>query len=72
MSAELVETTALYARVNAAIDTSWAEEIAGDLCKRSYSDPHWEKKLGAVIGLERVVLFGLPIVTARKDAVLTG
>lgn len=66
MSAELVETTALYARVNAAIDTAWAEEIAGDLCKRSYSDPHWEKKLGAVIGLERVVLFGLPIVTARK------
>jgi len=66
MSAELVETTALYARMNAAIDTAWAEEIAGDLCKRSYSDPHWEKKLGAVIGLERVVLFGLPIVTARK------
>ena len=66
MTAELVETTALYARVNAAIDTAWAEEIAGDLCRRSHSDPHWEKKLGAVIGLERVVLFGLPIVTARK------
>ena len=66
MSAELVETSALYARMNAQIDTAWAEEIAGDLCKRSYSDPHWEKKLGAVIGLERVVLFGLPIVVARK------
>jgi ATP-dependent helicase HrpA len=66
MSAELVETTALYARMNAAIDTAWAEEIAGDLCRRSYSDPHWEKKLGAVIGLERVVLFGLPIVSGRK------
>ena len=66
MSAELVETSALYARMNAEIDTTWAEEIAGDLCKRSYSDPHWEKKLGAVIGLEKVVLFGLPIVTSRK------
>lgn len=66
MSAELVETSALYARMNAEIDTAWAEEIAGDLCKRSYSDPHWEKKLGAVIGLEKVVLFGLPIVVSRK------
>ena len=66
MSAELVETSALYARMNAAIDTAWAEEIAGDLCKRSFSEPHWEKKLGAVIGYERVVLFGLPIITKRK------
>ena len=66
MSAELVETSALYARMNAEIDTAWAEEIAGDLCKRSFSDPHWEKKLGAVIGLEKVVLFGLPIVVSRK------
>lgn len=66
MSAELVETSALYARMNAEIDTAWAEEIAGDLCRRSHSDPHWEKKLGAVIGLERVVLFGLPIVASRK------
>ena len=66
MSAELVETSALYARMNAEIDTAWAEEIAGDLCKRSFSDPHWEKKLGAVIGFEKVVLFGLPIVVSRK------
>ena len=66
MSAELVETSALYARMNASIDTSWAEEIAGELCKRSYSEPHWEKQQGAVIGYERVVLFGLPIVTRRK------
>lgn len=66
MSAELVETSQLFARMNAAVDTAWAEEIAGELCKRSYSDPHWEKKLGAVIGLEKVVLFGLPIVVSRK------
>ena len=66
MTAELVETSALYARMNAEIDTAWAEEIAGPLCRRSHSDPHWEKKLGAVIGHEKVVLFGLPIVVARK------
>lgn len=66
MSAELVETSQLFARMNAGINTAWAEEIAGDLCKRSYSDPHWEKKLGAVIGYEKVVLFGLPIISSKK------
>ena len=66
MSAELVETSRLFARVNAAIDPAWAEELAGDLCKRSVTDPHWEKKLGAVIGFEKVNLFGVPIVQGRK------
>ncbi|MDQ1609790.1 MAG: ATP-dependent helicase HrpA, partial [Microbacteriaceae bacterium] len=49
MSAELVETSRLFARMNAAIDPAWAEAIAGDLCKRNYSEPHWEKKQGAVV-----------------------
>jgi len=66
MSAELVETSRLFARMNAAIDPEWAEQLAGDLCKRSVSEPHWEKKLGAVIGFERVNLFGVPIVQGRK------
>src|SRR4051794_27617667 len=34
MSAELVETSRLFARMNASIDPAWAEPIAGDLCKR--------------------------------------
>ena len=66
MSAELVETSRLFARMNAAIDPAWAEKLAGDLCKRQYSEPHWEKSQGAVIGYERVTLFGVPIVTSRR------
>jgi ATP-dependent helicase HrpA len=66
MSAELVETSRLFARVNAAIDPAWAEAIAGDLAKRSYSEPRWEKKQGAVIANERVTLFGLPIIPKRS------
>ena len=66
MSAELVETSRLYARMNAAIDPEWAEKLAGDLCKRTYSEPHWEKSQGAVIGYERVMLFGVPIVVGRR------
>ncbi|MGN6425997.1 MAG: ATP-dependent RNA helicase HrpA [Leifsonia sp.] len=66
MSAELVETSRLFARTNAAIDPAWAEPIAGDLCKRQYSEPHWEKNQGAVVAYERVTLYGVPIIPRRR------
>jgi len=66
MSAELVETSRLFARMNAAVDPAWAAEIAGELCKRQVSDPHWEKKMGAAIALEKVTLFGLVIISGQK------
>ncbi|MCU1424880.1 MAG: hrpA, partial [Microbacteriaceae bacterium] len=66
MSAELVETSRLFARVNGAIDPAWAEQIAGDLVKRSYSEPHWEKRQGSVVAYERVTLYGVPIVLKRR------
>jgi ATP-dependent helicase HrpA len=66
MSAELVETSRLFARMNAAIDPAWAEKIAPELCRRSYSEPHWDATQGAVIGYERVTLFGVPIIANRR------
>ena len=66
MSAELVETSRLFARMNAAINPEWAEALAGDLVKRSFSEPHWEKSQGAVVAYERVMLFGVPIVVSRR------
>jgi ATP-dependent helicase HrpA len=66
MSAELVETSRLFARMNAAINPEWAESLAGDLVKRSLSEPHWEKSQGAVVAYERVLLFGVPIVVSRR------
>ena len=66
MSAELVETSRLFARMNARIDPVWIEPLAEHLLKRSYSEPHWEKKQGAVMAFEQVSLYGLPIVTKRK------
>ncbi|GII26192.1 ATP-dependent helicase [Planosporangium mesophilum] len=66
MSAELVETSRLWARVNAKIEPEWAEALAGHLVKRSYSEPHWEKKQGAVMAYEKVTLYGLPLVARRK------
>jgi ATP-dependent helicase HrpA len=65
MASELVETSRLFARTVAAIDPAWAEKLAGDLAKRSYSEPHWAKKQGSAVAFERVTLFGLPIVARR-------
>lgn len=66
VSAELVETSKLYARTVARIQPEWVESIAGHLIKQAYSEPHWEKKRGQVAAYVRITLFGLPIVPRRK------
>ncbi|MGY4765956.1 ATP-dependent RNA helicase HrpA [Kribbella sp. CWNU-51] len=66
MAAELVETSRLWARVNAKIEPEWAEDLAQHLIKRTYSEPHWERKAGAVMAYEKVTLYGVPIVARRK------
>ncbi|MFF9898526.1 ATP-dependent RNA helicase HrpA [Streptomyces longispororuber] len=66
MSAELVETSRLWARVNARIEPEWVEPLAQHLLKRTYSEPHWEKDQAAVMAYEKVTLYGVPIVTDRK------
>ncbi|MER8072460.1 ATP-dependent RNA helicase HrpA [Streptomyces sp. NPDC094034] len=66
MSAELVETSRLWARVNAKIEPEWIEPLAGHLLKHTYSEPHWEKDMAAVMAYEKVTLYGVPIVAQRK------
>ncbi|MBZ6196644.1 ATP-dependent RNA helicase HrpA [Streptomyces olivaceus] len=66
MSAELVETSRLWARVNAKIEPEWVEPLAGHLLKHTYSEPHWEKDQAAVMAYEKVTLYGVPIVAQRK------
>jgi ATP-dependent helicase HrpA len=65
MAGELVETSRLWARQNAAIKPEWAERLAGDLAKRTYSEPHWSKKRASVMAHERVTLYGVPLVADR-------
>ncbi|MCI5164294.1 MAG: DUF3418 domain-containing protein, partial [Candidatus Electrothrix sp. AX5] len=50
----------------ATIEVDWLERLGGDLCKRSYADPHWQKKSGQVTALEKVTLFGLVIAADRR------
>jgi len=66
MTAELVETSRLFARTAAAIDPAWAEPLAGSLVKRSYGEPRWDPKQGSAIADEKVLLFGVPIVPKRR------
>ncbi|PQZ86200.1 ATP-dependent RNA helicase HrpA [Arthrobacter sp. MYb227] len=66
MAAELVETSRLWARTAARLDPKWVEEVAGDLLKASFSEPYWSRNMGAVMGYEKVTLFGLPIVPRRR------
>ncbi len=65
MAAELVETSRLYARINAKIEPEWVEPLAGHLIKLHHSDPHWSKKNGAVMAKEKVTLYGLTLVNER-------
>ncbi|MDQ3628865.1 MAG: ATP-dependent RNA helicase HrpA [Actinomycetota bacterium] len=66
MAAELVETTRLWGRECARIDPAWVEKLAGHLVKRSYSEPHWERRRAAVVALEKVTLYGVPLVAGRR------
>ncbi len=63
---ELVETTRLFGRGIASIDPQWIEQVAGHLLKRQLLSPHWEKKAGQVMALERATLYGLIVYHNRR------
>ena len=65
MCTELVETSRLWARYCAQIDPAWAEPLAKNLTRITYSDAHWSASKGAAIAKSKVLLYGLPIVQDR-------
>ncbi|MEW5734171.1 MAG: ATP-dependent RNA helicase HrpA [Thermodesulfobacteriota bacterium] len=65
VAAELYETSRLFARTAAAIDPAWLEDLAGDLVKKSYSHPRFDKSRSEVVADCRLSLYGLPIVEGR-------
>ena len=65
MCTELVETYRLWARYCAQIDPAWAESLAKNLTRVTYSDAHWSASKGAAIAQSKVLLYGLPIVQNR-------
>ncbi len=66
MTAELVETSRLFARTVARIRPEWVEPAARGLLKRSYSEPFWSVAKGAAMVRERVTLYGLTLAADRE------
>ncbi|MCV2885363.1 ATP-dependent RNA helicase HrpA [Aestuariibacter sp. AA17] len=66
MVAELTETSRLFGRVAANIQSQWAEPLAKHLVKYQHSEPHWSKKQGIVKASEKALLYGLTIIQNRS------
>jgi ATP-dependent RNA helicase HrpA len=66
VATELAETTRLYARVVAEIDSQWLLKVAKHLLNRIYSEPYWDSKAQQVSGFEKITLFGMTVVSRKK------
>jgi ATP-dependent helicase HrpA len=66
LAAELVETTRLFGRGIANIEQPWLVQMGGHLLKKQLLDPHWEKKAGEVVALERATLYGLVVYNNKR------
>src|SRR5699024_6226994 len=55
----------LWARQVAAIEPAWIENAAGSLAKVHTSDPYWSKRNGTAMARQRVMVYGVTIVTDR-------
>jgi ATP-dependent RNA helicase HrpA len=65
VAAEMIETSRLFARSCANIDSAWLEEMGGDQCRYTYLNARWSRKQGSVIADEQVSLYGLIVVPKR-------
>lgn len=65
---QILETSRVFALTVAPIDPAWLEELGGDQCTRTYSDPWFDETTGVVRAVEKVHLFGLRIAEHRNVA----
>jgi len=66
MCSEQVETTKVFARNIAKIEPLWIERVGAHLVKRTYFEPHWERKAARTAVYEQVTLYGMTISKGRK------
>ena len=67
MTAELVETSRLFARTVARVDGRWVEEVGerAGLTKRVFGEPYWSTRHGAAMVHEKVLLYGMTLAADR-------
>jgi ATP-dependent helicase HrpA len=61
MSAEIMETSRLYARTSARLDPLWALDIGAHVVKVAHSEPFWNQDAGRVMVKQRTRLYGLEL-----------
>ncbi|MEM7084343.1 MAG: ATP-dependent RNA helicase HrpA [Pseudomonadota bacterium] len=66
MSAEIVETSQVFARTVAQVNPVWIERAAPHLLKRRCVDTFWNKQTGTPMGIEEVGLFGFVLSRNRR------
>jgi ATP-dependent helicase HrpA len=66
MSAQLAQTSRLFARTNAAIEPAWLETVGGHLIQRRLLHPTWNVERGEVSATEHLTLLGLPLLTRPR------
>ena len=66
VTAELMETSRLYATLAGSIQPEWVLDAATGLLRHEYFEPHWEKSKGQVIAFDKVSLFGLTLIERKR------
>ena len=66
MSAQLSQTSQLFARVNAAFEPLWLPEVAPHLVKSVLQDPQWNPQRGEVSAMETISLFGMQVLRRAR------
>jgi ATP-dependent helicase HrpA len=66
VAADLVETSRLFARNVARIDSAWLINVAKHLLKHAYSDAYWDSKSSRVVALEKISLYGMTLIAGKR------
>ncbi|HXD83599.1 MAG TPA: ATP-dependent RNA helicase HrpA [Rudaea sp.] len=65
LAGQILDLQKVYGMLCARVEPEWIERAAAHLVKKSWRDPHWSRKRGAVLAFEQVTLFGLTLVEKR-------
>lgn len=70
VSSKILQTGKTFASVNTRIDPEWMEEIAPQLCQKSYGSMRFDEDKGKVLCTEEVTFKGMTIIERKVDAAL--
>ncbi len=65
LAGQILDIGKIHAMQCARIEPAWIEQQAAHLVRRSWHEPHWSRKRGAVMAYEQVSLFGLVLAERR-------